>query len=368
MTPGEDPFAVMARSEGAASPDDPFSVVETSPAKSLNVAAAPSLASKSHNGSGSIAELSSDSEEEEDEPKPQLAKSTDLKPSPDSAKKAQEFDAKFPSLDDFEGKFSKEHAKEVKSPVSTVTASPEKTKTKSPFDDFDSEFSKIEPVAPTVVTNDADFDGPLKDFFQNHAVPSSVSPDPFVDPFSTSKSNNPSFNASFDDPFATASPSSPLAKEMKPEEFDSIFGGGGTAAPTLSTDAPVKSEDLFGDPFGASSQGPPPYTDPPTTTAADLSFFADSFSPASEARNDVSTSAGIPRRESVQHVIAMGFTDVQAREALDRYEHDITKAINFLLDGGGGGESTKANGVESADDGKGSTSKKWWNPLRKPNK
>ena len=414
---GEDPFAVAARSEGAESPEDPFSVVESSPKKDPE----PSNLTKSTSFSIKSLSTASDKSEEDRKVVSDAPKSPAVQTTTTSPNNVKEFEAKFPSLDDFEGQFqSKQQTTTIdtKSQPSLSQKSPEAgsksnaTKAKSPFDDFDAEFSKMEPTSPVVVSNDADFEGPLKDFFKKDAPesqPVPVSDDPFSssgffagaaaaatsadsDPFTSmpGKSKNASFVANFEDPFAAAGPVSPQPKEVKPEEFDAIFGGG---SPTPAPEA-VKSSssvaDPFGDPFGSSPSQPPAYT--PASPTNNSTMFSDAFSSEFKDFTDMtggdassvkptSPVPGIQRTSSIEEVIAMGFTEEQAIQALERYDHDIQKAINFLLDSSSGGEGSGSNDQSKNDSAGGagdtqeksdsvvrSGSKKLWNPFKKGGK
>lgn len=73
-----------------------------------------------------------------------------------------------------------------------------------------------------------------------------------------------------------------------------------------------------------------------------------------------------PTSPAVLELVGMGFSEEDARDALARYDNNLQKATNFLLDGGGSVEALDATAAAEGgakDDGSASTSSKrkaWW--------
>ncbi|KAL4208196.1 hypothetical protein CU097_011449 [Rhizopus azygosporus] len=166
-------------------------------------------------------------------------------------------------------------------------------------DDFEAAFSGKLPEAKIVTKDDqfADFDDAFSVFETNKSAhnvkPAVVSP-------------NDDWTAAFE-PFKS--------EQKKPEEpkvnddWDSIFGV--SSAPANNTASVTQHVTGFDDSF---------------------SNFADDFGKQKAPKSPPAAQTTTPVGDKVQDLIKMGFGEKEAKDALNRYDQDLEKASNFLLD------------------------------------
>jgi predicted nucleic acid-binding Zn-ribbon protein len=201
-------------------------------------------------------------------PPPPAAKATDT-----LSGDMDDFDAAF-SGPLSEAKVSEGHS--ATPPVTKATAA-----TKSDFDDFDDAFGVFDDNKATTTM--------------------------------TTTTSWPSQFGGFDFPDTTTTTTP--QKTTDADEWDSIFGG--SSKPAAAPKAPTQDGASFGfeDAFGATP------------------FEAKGKSPASSSSNKVFTETSIVGDGSkVDELVKMGFEKQVAKDALERYDQDLAKATNFLLD------------------------------------
>ncbi|KAI9031588.1 hypothetical protein CLU79DRAFT_802150 [Phycomyces nitens] len=115
----------------------------------------------------------------------------------------------------------------------------------------------------------------------------------------------------------------PASKEGAPDDWDSIFG---TNSPAVAV--PTESFGGFDDMFSAPNKGKgrasAETVSSPTT--------AKSATTKPTANTAPITGGGLGRAEKIEDLVKMGFERQAAKDALDRYDQDLDKATNFLLD------------------------------------
>jgi hypothetical protein len=115
------------------------------------------------------------------------------------------------------------------------------------------------------------------------------------------------------------------------DDWDSIFGTGATnsstsAAPTKeTTTAPVS--DGFDDAFSSFGDdfGKQPIQQKPTTTTTQPP------PPPPTIKKSNIGSIGLVG-DKIEELVKIGFNEQEAKDALNRYDQDLEKATNFLLD------------------------------------
>lgn len=208
-------------------------------------------------------------------------------------------------------------------------------------DDFEAAFSGKLPEAKIVTkANDdddfADFDDAFSSFDAKPATPvvsasaASVTTDAAVSASSKAATENwPSnfggFNFASNDNLADKpSPEAATSTTNKDEDWDSIFG---TASTAPAAKAPVTMDTTsdgfddafsnFGDDFGKQ----PVNTTKPVSTPT----------PAATTQKSTIGSIGIVG-DKIEELVKIGFNEKEAKDALNRYDQDLEKATNFLLD------------------------------------
>lgn len=198
-----------------------------------------------------------------------------------TAVEQQEVDApKQPSFDDFDAAFSgKLGEAAVVSPKGAKDF--EGTFNASSFDDFDASFDK-----------------------------------PHRDESATGEKGKSKFDAFDFSDFETQLGAGPSSTGNVHDDLDSIFGSSTVSASQNDTKspAPVMS---FDDAFGSFDAPPAPAADVTSSTTT-----------APAADNNVKSDD----KPEIKQLIGMGFSRSQAVDALRRYDNDLEKATNFLLD------------------------------------
>jgi archaellum component FlaC len=206
-------------------------------------------------------------------------------------------------------------------------------------DDFEAAFAGKQLPEAKVVSKDDDFDDFDDAFsaFDIKAAPAVSSPVPAT---------------------ASATASSPIA--AKNDNWASSFGGFDfpsteETVPTATTTTKPVADDDWDSIFGTSTTVPNPTTDSKETAHVDQGFddafssFGDDFgkqpvvasSKASEKKpanptpitttTAASNSIGIVG-DKIEELVKIGFAEQEAKDALNRYDQDLEKATNFLLD------------------------------------
>ncbi|KAI8333199.1 hypothetical protein EDC96DRAFT_526149 [Choanephora cucurbitarum] len=196
---------------------------------------------------------------------------------------------------------------------------PSEEKKNTDDDDFEAAFSGNLQAAKVVAKEDefADFDDAFGSFDQKPNAPTAEQQKPST--ATTENNTNWASNfGGFDFPSETSKPAPSAAND---DEWDSIFGA--TAAPTNSQAAAGSA---------------------PDKTTTDKGFddafasFEDNFEQKQSAEKkpesavaSTSNNIGI-MGDKIEELIKMGFAESEAKEALNRYDQDLEKASNFLLD------------------------------------
>ncbi|CAG8453693.1 13735_t:CDS:2 [Acaulospora colombiana] len=205
-------------------------------------------------------------------------------------------------------------------------------------DDFEAAFGDLNEVKVTKTSpidfdagfDDADFE---EDFKFNPTFETPVTQTKPIVPAASSGTNNASsftntssidFDKAFSDFDPFSSSTSPLPNTAKPN-LDAAFGGAPGEA-SKSTDNNF-FDNTFSDLFGApSSKADPPLveTQPSTIT---------SIPPIPQLPLATSTTPGdIDNMNPVKRLQLMGFSREQSEDALERYDYDLEKASNFLVE------------------------------------
>ncbi|CAG8581953.1 8875_t:CDS:10 [Dentiscutata erythropus] len=217
------------------------------------------------------------------------------------------------------------------------------------MDDFDTVFADLTDakVAKTPPINfDADFDTDFKEDFNptfdapithSKAAPNTSSSGnimgvtPSISSTKNSSTNFDKFDKTFGfDPFSS-NESSTTSNATKPNLVEAAFGGI-TGEPQKSTKSSIGFDDAFGDffksPSAPSSKTEPSSLDLKSTTANDskTSITSESSQPKVQSMDDDDDV------EQVKQLRAMGFSREKSIDALGRYDYDIEKASNFLLE------------------------------------
>ncbi|CAO0793946.1 unnamed protein product [Mucor circinelloides] len=242
-------------------------------------------------------------------------------------------------------------------PAMAAQQTPTQIQENSDEDDFEAAFSGNLPEAK-VVTKDnddeddfADFDDAFSAFDTKPSAAAGVPPKQAptavpASPASASAATNDNWASSFGGfnfpsednlskkPAATAA----TTTTVNDDDWDSIFGSNNqtsSPAPTNTTTATTTNTNnngfddafsSFGDDFGkqspvvTSSKGKQP------ANAASVSP-----SPAVTATRSPIHSIGIVG-DKIEELVKMGFNEQEAKDALNRYDQDLEKASNFLLD------------------------------------
>ncbi|KAI8393623.1 uncharacterized protein BYT42DRAFT_13414 [Radiomyces spectabilis] len=194
--------------------------------------------------------------------------------------------------DDFEKAFSKEL-----NDVKIVDKAHEHD-----FDDFDDAFSAFDlPKEPTVPKPEA----------ASSASPASPSKTNWASSFGGF--NFPDFGSSSTATKITSSATPATSNKMKDEDdWDSIFGGPGTSKGTNQGTSDNSNNNNASIPIG----------------------FDDAFSSFDDVQESVNEKkeSSVKGDNKIEELVKMGFNRQNAKEALDRYDQDLTKATNFLLD------------------------------------
>ncbi|KAI9136783.1 hypothetical protein BKA69DRAFT_1128813 [Paraphysoderma sedebokerense] len=229
--------------------------------------------------------------------------------------KRNEFDADFNAADfsadlSFDNKKGKEGAGTTQRPPSPLKSSSNVAATDP--------FAPMSPTNPPSATANPTSAAPV-----NPAAKSSPSPFSFdanfdaafpgASPATTTpfSSNSTTFPSSIFPPPPTSAPPS----YSSPTELDSIFG----ASPAASNNA-ASSNNTSQNAFGTGD----PWSTIPTSSNGPSK-------PTQDKRSSVGSNGDI---QQVSELMNMGFTREQAVDALERYEYDLQKATNFLLDHG----------------------------------
>ncbi|KAK9762496.1 hypothetical protein K7432_011712 [Basidiobolus ranarum] len=127
--------------------------------------------------------------------------------------------------------------------------------------------------------------------------------------------------------------------------FDDIFGD--TFSPSISTNkespvvAPIAANSAFTDIFGTGVGTYEPTLNNQPKPIDHFDFFATpqetpkepaKGKPLVPSRPATSTKEDTPHANNLRELMGMGFTQEQAQVALERYDYDLNKATNFLLD------------------------------------
>lgn len=222
------------------------------------------------------------------------------------------------SEDDFEAAFS---GKLPEAKIVTKTNDEE-----DEFADFDDAFSSFDTVKPVaspapVVASPAPVAASPAPIAASPApvtaAPAKKEATPVVDNW---PSNFGGFSFASDDQ-VTNKPSPPVATSSKDEDWDSIFGTT-TTTTTTKTTAPETSSDGFDDAF---------------------SSFGDDFGKQSTPTLKTTNVKTQPQKtmsvgsigivgDKIEELVKIGFNEKEAKDALNRYDQDLEKATNFLLD------------------------------------
>lgn len=202
---------------------------------------------------------------------------------------------------------------------------PDNTSSKAdkPFDDFDAAFSGQLSDAQVVQSKPSDFDEFDEAFgvFDKDEKPSGEKK-------TTTTDNGLNWASSFGG-FDFGGDSSSNSKRKDEDDWDSIFGGSSNAK--NNTDADPASFIGFEDAFSSFDQ---PKKDQATMSSAAPAAQA----PVADDNNDSKSQKGGDEavkstgNSNLDELIKMGFGQAEAKEALDRYDQDLEKASNFLLD------------------------------------
>ncbi|CAO3614590.1 unnamed protein product [Mucor hiemalis] len=201
-------------------------------------------------------------------------------------------------------------------------------------DDFDAAFSGKLPEAKIVTkaTDDdfADFDDAFGSF---DTKPISSTEATAHIPASTPVSATGNWASSFGgfnfptDEAATSKPDATPATQAADDDWDSIFGTTATApAPQTVSNAAPKSDGFddafssFGDDFGKQ----------PIQNTNNNKPAAVQSTPGSAPKSNIG-SIGIVG-DKIEELVKIGFNEQEAKDALNRYDQDLEKATNFLLD------------------------------------
>ncbi|CAO3627332.1 unnamed protein product [Cunninghamella blakesleeana] len=247
-------------------------------------------------------------------------------------------------------------------PAATITTTTVATPTKNNFDDIFGDFGSSSPVQPTKSMDDdfdAAFSGPLSDAKilegdSNKVLAQGTKSDfdDFDEAFGVfdSKNNESSTlttnkNQSWDDSFGNPSTvTNNHPDKNKSDDWDSIFGGNTTtqSANNLtvkdeSSSNLFKTDNAFGfdDAFGSStpafssnlSQG-----GGSSSTPSNFTNNKDTTSLTSANKNVITEKSITGDDSNIDELVKMGFDRKSARDALERYDQDVSKATNFLLD------------------------------------
>lgn len=215
---------------------------------------------------------------------------------------------------------------------------PTEQPTEEDDDDFEAAFSGKLPEAKIVTkANDdefADFDDAFSSFDAPKATTTTTATTTTAPASNTTNWASSFGGFSFPSPDATVGTSpTTTTTTTKPaatdDDWDSIFGTGApsslNAAPTATTAANDGFDDAFssfGDDFGkqpiVQKPTPAPAPAPAVTTSPPV------------AKSKIG-SIGIVG-DKIEELVKIGFNEQEAKDALNRYDQDLEKATNFLLD------------------------------------
>ncbi|KAI7864996.1 hypothetical protein BDF14DRAFT_1883837 [Spinellus fusiger] len=121
------------------------------------------------------------------------------------------------------------------------------------------------------------------------------------------------------DAFGFSTEETAPVQNKAPTDWDSIFGAHSTQdTPSYATATVSGFDDVFSEASpkekGKKAPPPPPPTSQPVPVPVSVSGI------------------GLGRAEKIEDLVKMGFLRQDAKEALDRYDQDVDKATNFLLD------------------------------------
>ncbi|KAI8060124.1 hypothetical protein BC940DRAFT_312641 [Gongronella butleri] len=115
----------------------------------------------------------------------------------------------------------------------------------------------------------------------------------------------------------------PAAAAAPADDWDAIFGAAASAAPAAAAPAATTSA-----PAESSSTASFGFDDAFSTSAV-----ASTSAPAATTTPDAaSRAAKASESDKLEELVRMGFDRTMAKDALNRYDQDVTKATNFLLD------------------------------------
>ncbi|CAG8598233.1 9203_t:CDS:2, partial [Dentiscutata heterogama] len=239
--------------------------------------------------------------------------------------------------------------KDSESWISVEKSSESKSTTQ--MDDFDAVFADLTDAKVTKtppINFDADFDTDFKEDFNptfdapiTHSKPasntSSSGNNLGVTPSISSTKNSSTDFDKFDKRFGSFDPfssnaSSTTSNATKPNLVEAAFGGI-TGEPQKSTNSSIGFDDAFEEffksPSAPSSKTEPSSLDLKSTTANDskTSIPSESSQPKVQSMDDNDDDV-----EQVKQLRAMGFSREKSIDALGRYDYDIEKASNFLLE------------------------------------
>lgn len=209
-------------------------------------------------------------------------------------------------------------------------------------DDFEAAFSGKLPEAKIVTkaTDDdfADFDDAFGSFdtkpISSTTTTVATAPIPASTPVSATgnwASSFGGFNFPTDDSKPDAAPAATAATttQATDDDWDSIFGTAATASTPQNTNAAAPKSDGFDDAFSSFGDdfGKQPIQNTTNNNKPAVQQNIGSSAPKSSNIGSI----GIVG-DKIEELVKIGFNEQEAKDALNRYDQDLEKATNFLLD------------------------------------